>query len=336
MENVKDVAAGHASRAAMERDAALIAKDLGEGLGASEIRERRGFSRSAFYRRMRHIAKGALGDNAPDFRAAAYLRHEARTMRFQRAAESRLDGLQRVMDRLEKSEDSKDLRAIAPLMNAYLKALGFVDASQEKLMRLAKQLRFLSRDAAKKRDENRAQLEQRMSEKRVHIEKDEKKKRRRRAFQEAVKRGECDPVELNEQQTDSFIAECKRWGLDPVKFAGKSAGKNGENVPRSSANPNAKFEDAMPEETTQATENTDAKTTGAAEKNEKSVPQSSANPDAKFEETGPEKKAQDKPGQGVAANAPSPSAESGKCGTPGPAKPRKPVSFGCIGDVCPP
>ena len=125
---------------ALERDAQAILADLAAGLDPSQIRHQRGWTGTAYHRRLR-IAENLFREQFdPERVYALFLRYKSTHEKLQRAAETRLASINRAIDLLGESATSADLRAIAPMTNAAVKTMRFISECQDKIVKFAREL----------------------------------------------------------------------------------------------------------------------------------------------------------------------------------------------------
>jgi hypothetical protein len=139
-------AAGN-ERLAREQDARTLTEELGKGLSMMEIRAKYGWSRSAYYRRVR-LAENLAKEEYDNERAyLIFLKHEARIRRLQREAEARVEDIKRRLQQLAQNCNDADAREVAALNNTLVKMLKFIGQCEEMIFKSAEILGIMPSQA---------------------------------------------------------------------------------------------------------------------------------------------------------------------------------------------
>jgi len=131
--------AKHARRLELQRDARALLEDLGLGLTVAEICERRSWSRSGYFRRLRVAEKMANREYDPAHSMATFLKHTARYRHAQRSAGVRLQELESAFKDLAHSAEANPF-LVPALTHAYVRLLAFSLDCDDRTFRRAVEL----------------------------------------------------------------------------------------------------------------------------------------------------------------------------------------------------
>jgi hypothetical protein len=136
-------ARGRAGCLALEQDARLLLADLGKRLSVTEICRRRGWTRNAYYRRLRVAEKFAREEYDPRRAMAVFLKREARCQRLQAAADRCMKQVAFCLRGVSASDDRVKPAALAALIGAFVKALKFQADCERDLWQSARDMSLL-------------------------------------------------------------------------------------------------------------------------------------------------------------------------------------------------
>jgi hypothetical protein len=127
------VAHKRSTRLAIERDARAILADIEDNFAMHEILKRHGWTRNAYYRRLRLAEQIARGKDDPQRIIALILKRQARYETLQRHAEARAEELQRRLAQPRNEGHQMAPREEAALTAGLLKMLNYIGECEERI-----------------------------------------------------------------------------------------------------------------------------------------------------------------------------------------------------------